>query len=92
MEFLVEIEINLPADLSEEEASDLRSRELAHGKELRRVGHILRIWRIPGRRANVGVWSATDATELHEVLTSLPMFPWLDVRVQPLSGHPIEAT
>jgi muconolactone D-isomerase len=45
------------------------------------------MWRIPGRRANVGIWQAADASELHESISSLPLFPWMDVRVRPLADH-----
>ena len=51
----------------------------------------MRIWRIPGRLANVGVWSAPDATALHDALTSLPVFPYMDARVTALATHHLEA-
>lgn len=91
MEFLVRIEVRLPADLSEVERADLAARELARGKALRDAGTIVRIWRVPGRYANVAIWKAADATDLHELLTSLPLFPWLDVDVEPLALHPLES-
>jgi muconolactone D-isomerase len=49
------------------------------------------MWRVPGRVANVGIWQATDATELHEALASLPLFPYIDARVTPLAQHYLEA-
>ncbi|MHB8490215.1 MAG: muconolactone Delta-isomerase, partial [Candidatus Dormibacteria bacterium] len=51
-------------------------------------GVIRRLWRVPGRRANWGVWEARDATALHGFLTSLPMYPWLSIAVHPLAAHP----
>jgi muconolactone D-isomerase len=51
----------------------------------------VRIWRIPGRTANVGIWEAPDATALHDLVSSLPLFPWLDVTVTPLARHYLEA-
>ena len=90
MEFLVRIEVRLPADMPDVERSDLAARELARGNALRDAGTIVRIWRIPGRYANVAVWKADDATDLHGLLTSLPLFPWLDIDVKPLALHPLE--
>jgi muconolactone D-isomerase len=58
--------------------------------ELRRSGVIRRIWRIPGRFANVGIWDAPDATALHQYVSSLPLFPWLDVQVTALALHHLE--
>jgi muconolactone D-isomerase len=91
MEFLVRIEVRLPEDISDVERADLAAREVARGRALQDAGTIARIWRIPGRYANVAVWKAADATELHELLTSLPLFPWMDVDVEPLALHPLEA-
>jgi muconolactone D-isomerase len=51
----------------------------------------VRIWRLPGQTANVGVWAAPDATALHEVLTSMPLFPWFRVEVEALAVHYVEA-
>ncbi len=86
-EFLVEIEIELPPSMPENERAALVSAEAARGKELREAGSIVRIWRVPGRRANVGIWSAADASELHGQISSLPLFPWMRVRVRPLADH-----
>jgi muconolactone D-isomerase len=86
-EFLVEIEIEWPPSMTEDERAVLLVAEAARGRELRDAGSIVRMWRIPGRRANVGVWEAADATELHGLLSSLPVFPWMDVRVRALADH-----
>ena len=90
MEFLVRIEVRLPADLPDGERADLAAREAARGRALQDAGTIVRIWRIPGKVANVAVWRAADATDLHELLTSLPLFPWMDIDVEPLALHPLE--
>ena len=90
MEFLVEIEIALPPDLDPTSRTDLLDREAARGRELRNNGSIVRIWRVPGRFANVGIWQARDATELNDALFSLPLFPWMDIRVTALATHHLE--
>jgi muconolactone D-isomerase len=84
MEFLVNIEIEAPVDVSDE----LVRREAERAGELADVGLLKRLWRVPGRRANVGLWSAADATELHEALASLPLFPYMRIRVEALARHP----
>jgi muconolactone D-isomerase len=89
-EFLVRIEINLPADLDEQDREQLVAAEAKRGRELIADGTMVRIWRLPGRRANVGIWSAPDADALHAAITSLPMFPYLDVEVTALAIHPNE--
>jgi muconolactone D-isomerase len=90
MEFLVEIETRLPPDMPERERLSLLERERQRGDDLRRDGTIFRIWRLPGRMANVGVWRAADATELHAAIVSLPLHPWQEVSVRALAQHPLE--
>lgn len=90
MEFLVRFEINAPESMSTDERERLRVIERARAMELREQGILKRLWRVPGRRAVVGLWECADATELHDALASLPMFPWMDVTVEPLATHPQE--
>lgn len=88
MEFLVTIQNNLPMTMLPEERTKLFADESARASELALNGSIQRLWRIAGRRQNVGIWCASSADELHEMLTSLPMFPFLDITVTPLALHP----
>jgi muconolactone D-isomerase len=91
MEFLVRIQVSLPPDMDPAARTELLERERARGFELKQEGMIVRIWRIPGRLANVGIWQAPDATALHEAIASLPLFPWIDAEVVPLAVHYLEA-
>jgi muconolactone D-isomerase len=87
MEFLVRAEINIPTSMGHDDRAALIDAENTRASELRRAGHLVRLWRIPGRLANWGLWSATDATELHSILTSLPFWQYMDMRVEPLAQH-----
>lgn len=88
MEFLVEIEVQWPADSDKERHAALVVAEAKRAAELAAAGFIKRVWRIPGRWANVGLWEAADATALHDAIASLPFYPWLKVVVRPLAAHP----
>ena len=88
MEFLVLITVRWPADGDAALHRELVAAEAVRAKELAADGIIKRLWRRPGERANVGLWSADNATVLHAAISSLPFFPWLDVEVQPLAAHP----
>lgn len=90
MEFLVHIRVGLPVDHDPEDARVLREAEAVRGAELYELGVLERIWRVPGRREAIGIWRAADATELHELLTSLPLFGWCDIDVVPLATHYVE--
>jgi muconolactone D-isomerase len=90
MEFLVRAENRLPPETPEEERSRLKKGERARADELRAAGNLKRLWRVPGRNATIGLYECADATELHDVLSSLPMFPWMDITVEPVATHPQE--
>lgn len=87
-EFLVQMENLLPASLSDEERAQLLRAEATRARELASAGILVRLWRVTGRRANVGIWRAATTGELHDALESLPLFPYLDIEVIPLSRHP----
>ncbi|MFJ8254313.1 muconolactone Delta-isomerase family protein [Streptomyces sp. NPDC094466] len=47
----------------------------------------------PGLRPQAGadreLWRAADPTELHTNISSLPVWPWMDVTVHALADHPV---
>jgi muconolactone D-isomerase len=88
VEFLVHIEVLWPPDGDPDEKARLTAAEGARARELIAEGRIRRLWRIPGRWANYGIWEAPDATTLHAALTSLPLAAWCDIEVEPLATHP----
>jgi muconolactone D-isomerase len=91
VEFLVRFQTSLPESMSDDRRAELKTAERERAMLLRDEGTLKRLWRVPGRRAVVGLWEAQDATALHEALSSLPQFPWMDVDVEPLATHPQEA-
>lgn len=88
MEFLVRIDVRWPAGGDPAQRAELVEKEKARSRELAAAGLLRRLWRIPGRWSNYGLWQAKDATELHAALASLPFYPWLDIDVHPLAQHP----
>jgi muconolactone D-isomerase len=76
--------------MPESRRQDLMDAEERRGRELLESGALVRIWRVPGRLANVSLYEVADATELHGALSSLPLHPWMHVDVEPLAVHPLE--
>jgi muconolactone D-isomerase len=89
MDFLVTIELR-SGDIPEQVRGEVLRAERQRGLELRRSGQLRHIWRLPGGGSSVGVWSASDADSLHEMLASLPIAPWTGFRVVPLARHPLQ--
>lgn len=88
MLFHVAMEVRLPPDLPAAQADDLKAREKAIAQEIQRQGKWPHLWRVAGRYANISIFDVADADELHALLSSLPLFPYMDVRVTALARHP----
>lgn len=88
MLFHVTMNVRLPHDMPREKADDLKATERAIAQQLQRDGKWRHLWRVAGRYANVSVFDVRDAQELHDILSSLPLFPYMDVAVTALCRHP----
>jgi muconolactone D-isomerase len=88
MLFLAEMEVNLPADLPSHQLEELKAREREYSQAAQRDGRWPHLWRVAGRYANVSVLDVDSVDELHEMLSGLPLFQYLDIRVTPLARHP----
>jgi muconolactone D-isomerase len=43
---------------------------------------------VAGRYSNLSIFDVSGAQELHEILSNLPLFPFMTIRVTPLCRHP----
>ncbi|MGR7994001.1 MULTISPECIES: muconolactone Delta-isomerase [unclassified Xanthobacter] len=88
MLFHVEMEVRIPHDLPAAEADAIKAREKAYAQDLQRQGKWVHLWRVAGRYANISVFDVESVDELHTILSSLPLFPFMDIRVTALARHP----
>jgi muconolactone D-isomerase len=88
MLFMVEMEVRLPPDMDPAEADDLKARERDVSEAIQRDGRWPHLWRVAGRYANVSIFDVDSVDELHELISSLPLFPYIDARATPLARHP----
>jgi muconolactone D-isomerase len=79
---------DFPPTFRHPQRARLLSAEAARAQELAAAGILVQLWRVTGRRANVGIWNAPTGDALHEALESLPLFPFLGIHVVPVSRHP----
>lgn len=88
MLFHVRMDIRIPHDLPHDRVAEILARERAYSQELQRSGKWRHIWRLAGEYANFSIFDVRDNTELHEILSGLPLFPFMQVAVTPLLRHP----
>lgn len=88
MLYHVEMTVNIPHGMDEAAASEIKAREKAYSQELQRQGIWRHIWRVAGSYANISVFDCRDNAHLHDVLTALPLYPYMDIAVKPLCRHP----
>jgi muconolactone D-isomerase len=88
MLFHARMDVHLPHGLDPEVRSDLVARERAYAQELQRSGTWVHLWRVVGEYSNISVFDVESTDELHDLLSGLPLFPYMDIKVTPLATHP----
>ncbi|KVN90871.1 muconolactone delta-isomerase [Burkholderia ubonensis] len=88
MLFHVEMTVNLPHDMDPVKAATLKAEEKAMCQRLMQDGVWRHLWRIAGKYANVSIFDVESVQQLHDVLSQLPLFPYMSVEVRALCRHP----
>lgn len=88
MLFKVEMTVKIPHDMPEEIAADIKAREKAYAQKLQAQGQWRHLWRVAGSYANVSIFDVQSNEELQEIISQLPLFPYMEISVAPLCRHP----
>jgi muconolactone D-isomerase len=88
MLFQVQITVRPPHDLAPEKLKELGAREHERAIELQKQGKWVHLWRVVGQFANLSVFQVESPAELHEILESLPFYPYMTIAVTALCQHP----
>ena len=88
MLFHVRMDVNIPVDMDPAVANEIKAREKAYSQGLQESGKWRHIWRLAGEYANYSVFDVQSNQELHDILTGLPLFPYMKISVTPLCRHP----
>ena len=88
MLFLVRMDVSLPRDLDAGERERLLAEERERALTLQRAGSWRHLWRVVGQYSNYSVFEVDSNAALHDILWSLPLFPFMRVEVVPLTTHP----
>lgn len=88
MLFMVEMDVNIPLDFDAREAASLKAEEKAYSQKLQEAGTWRHIWRKVGLYSNVSIFDVESNAALHDLLTALPLYPFMTMTVTPLCRHP----
>jgi muconolactone D-isomerase len=88
MLYLVRMDVELPREMPTARADDIKAREKAYSQGLQREGKWPHLWRVVGEYANYSVFDVAGNDELHQILSQLPLFPYMRIHVTPLAKHP----
>jgi muconolactone D-isomerase len=86
--YQVHIIIRVPHDADMEKVKELSAAEGELARKLQRKGKWRHLWRIAGKWANISIFDVEDAEELHKILSSLPLFPYMELDIIALCRHP----
>lgn len=88
MLYHVVMTVKIPRDMPADERAEILAREKAYSQDLQRQGKWRHIWRVAGQYANVSIFDVQDNAELHQILSALPLFPFMKIKVTPMLRHP----
>lgn len=88
MLYHVRMDVHPPHGIDPAVFDRLKAEEKARAQDLQREGKWVHLWRIAGEYSNISVFDVADHDELHTILSTLPLFPFMDVLVTPLARHP----
>jgi muconolactone D-isomerase len=78
--FQVDMEVKIPHGLDPVYVEGLKATEKARAQDLQRSGKWRHLWRVAGQYRNISIFDVDSNAELHDILMSLPLFPFMVVR------------
>jgi muconolactone D-isomerase len=88
MLFQVEMDVNIPHGLDPDFVTSIKNKEKHIAQALQKSGKWRHLWRVVGQYKNISIFDVESADELHDILTSLPLFPFMQIEVTSLCRHP----
>lgn len=88
MLYHVRMDVSIPNDMDADKVAELKATEKALSQELQEQGKWRHIWRLAGEYSNFSIFDVESNEELHDIMMSLPLYPYMKVEVTPLLRHP----
>jgi muconolactone D-isomerase len=82
------MDVKIPETWSEDKLQDYMQREKKVSQEWQKTGKWKYLWRVTGRYSNISVIEVESPDELHEIVSSLPLFPYMKLKVTSICKHP----
>ena len=88
MLYHVRMDVLIPTDMAADKVAELKDTEKALSQKLQEQGKWRHIWRLAGEYSNFSIFDVESNEELHDIMMSLPLYPYMKVQVTPLLRHP----
>ncbi|WP_419867947.1 muconolactone Delta-isomerase family protein [Chryseobacterium sp. CT-SW4] len=88
MVYVVEMDVNIPETWSDEKLADFMAREKECSQKWQSSGKWKYLWRVAGKYSNISVLEVESPDELHQIISSLPLFPYMTIKVTSVCKHP----
>jgi muconolactone D-isomerase len=82
------MDVRVPPGVDPILLDELKRTERERAQALQSQGKWRHLWRIAGQYANISIFDVADAQELHDLVSTLPLFPFMDIQVTALCRHP----
>lgn len=88
MLFHVRMDVRIPSEFDPIRADELKREERERAQGLQNQGKWRHLWRIAGQYSNISIFDVETVQELHDIVSTLPLFPFMEIAVTPLCRHP----
>ena len=88
MLFHVRMNVRIPPDFDTSRLDELKRVEHERSQALQKEGKWRHIWRIAGQYSNISIFDVADPQELHDIVSSLPLYAFMEIAVTALCRHP----
>jgi muconolactone delta-isomerase len=91
MEFLTDFTVTVPDGAPAAVVEEATAAEGKRARELAAEGHLIRLWKLPSDTTAwraLGLWRAEGTGQMAQIVDALPLDPWMNTVITPLSPHP----
>ncbi|KFF21345.1 muconolactone Delta-isomerase family protein [Chryseobacterium sp. JM1] len=88
MVYVIEMDVRIPETWSGEKIADYITREKETSQKWQKSGKWIYLWRVAGKYSNISVLEVESPDELHKIISSLPLFPYMTIKVTSITKHP----